>query len=71
MLDLFEQKKHGRRDFNKYKYGQHERYCTIMYNMRTHHTSICKYNMIRYEVIDRQIPGPLYQKKKIQITNCF
>ena len=59
MLDLFEQKNHGRRDFNMHKYVQHERYCTIMYNMTTHHTSICKNNMIRYEVIDRQIPGPL------------
>ena len=25
--------------------------------------------MIRYEIIDRQRPGPQYQKKKIQITN--
>ena len=30
---------------------------------------ICKYNMIRYEIIDRQRPGPQYQKKIIQITN--
>ena len=58
--------------------------CTNMYNMRDiiqlctiweDIIQVCKYNMIIYEIIDRQRPGPLYQKKiKItkfkQITNC-
>ena len=85
MLDLFEQKNHGRRlqyAKNMYNMGDFIQLYTIWEDI----IQIYKYNMIRYEIIDRQRPGPLYKKNtnyklvsckdlghcmmKSQITNC-